>query len=50
MGAVPLVRGALDRHAEKKTLKSYLGQVHEGGYAPNPDAQTDAGTPTGLSR
>lgn len=26
MGAVPLVRGALDRHAEKKTLKSYLRQ------------------------
>lgn len=26
MGAVPLVRGALDRHAEKGTLKSYLHQ------------------------
>jgi hypothetical protein len=26
MGAVPLVRGALDRHAEKKTLKAYLDQ------------------------
>lgn len=26
MGGVPLVRGALDRHAEKKTLKSYLHQ------------------------
>ena len=26
MGAVPLVRGALDRHAEKGTLKKYLQQ------------------------
>jgi hypothetical protein len=26
MGAVPLVRGALDRHAEKKTLSAYLRQ------------------------
>jgi len=29
MGGVPLVRGALDRHAEKKTLKSYLHQGEE---------------------
>lgn len=29
MGAVPLVRGVLDRHAEKKTLKNYLAQPAE---------------------
>ena len=36
MGAVPLVRGALDRHAEKKTLKAYLRQPEK----------TAAGAPT----
>lgn len=50
MGAVPLVRGALDRHAETGKLKSYLKQEHVGEYGKNPGASTDAGTPTGLSR
>ena len=36
MGGVPLVRGALDRHAEKKTLKAYLHQPEK----------TAAGAPT----
>jgi hypothetical protein len=47
MGAVPLIRSALDRKAEKSTLQSYLHQ----GAAPNPSAMTDAQQPvTGLSR
>ena len=50
MGAVPLVRNALDRGAEKGTLKKYLSQEHLGDYAPNQGAATDVGTPTGLSR
>ena len=37
MGAVPLVRGALDRHAEKKTLKSYLDQPDKIAFASSYD-------------
>lgn len=47
MGAVPLVRGALDRRAERGTLKQYL---HQGSYAPNQGASTDVEPPTGLNR
>jgi hypothetical protein len=50
MGAVPLVRGMLDRAAEKRTLRNYLSQEHVGEYGKNPGAATDVGTPTGLSR
>jgi hypothetical protein len=50
MGAVPLLRNALDQHTERGTLKKYLSQEHLGEYAPNQGAATDVGTPTGLSR
>jgi hypothetical protein len=51
MGAVPLVRGALDRRAERSTLKSYLSQEHVGQYGKNPNTETGSTEPpTGLSR
>jgi hypothetical protein len=51
MGAVPLVRGALDRRAERKTLKDYLSQEHVGEYGKNPIVETGSTEPpSGLSR
>jgi hypothetical protein len=51
MGALPLVRNALDRRAESGQLKKYLTQEHAGDFAPNPGAFADAARPvSGLSR
>lgn len=51
MGAVPLVRGVLDRRAERRTLKDYLTQEHVGSYGKNPNTETGSTEPpTGLSR
>lgn len=51
MGAVPLVRGALDRRAERRTLKDYLTQEHVGEYGKNHNTETGSvEPPTGLSR
>ena len=38
MGAVPLIRRAMDRHSEKSTLKKFMGQEHIGSYAQSPPA------------
>jgi len=52
MGAVPLVRGMLDRAAEKGTLRKYMTQEHVGQYASNPNTETGglAGPPTALTK
>jgi hypothetical protein len=50
MGAVPLIRGALDRRSEKGTLRDYMTQEHIGEYGPSMAAATDAQPPAGLSR
>ena len=47
LGAVPIIRQHLDRKAELGRLKKFM---HQGDYGKNPEPQTDAGTPTGLSR
>lgn len=39
MGAVPLVRSALDRRAEAGKLKSYMKQEHIGTYGKNPEPE-----------
>lgn len=49
-GAVPLLQQKLDRKTEYGKLKKFMTQEHLGDYAKNPEPQTDAGTPTGLSR
>jgi hypothetical protein len=39
MGAVPLVRSALDRRAEAGHLKKYMKQEHIGTYGKNPEPE-----------